>query len=327
MVFMAQLALSSRDAARAEPRNKKFVPLPQVVPVRDDRTTTPETVSLGKQLFFDPRLSGDNAMSCASCHLPEKAWTDGLPQGKGNGGRELRRNTPTLLNVGFLSRLFWDGRAANLEEQALVPIQSCDEMNQNLDELEQELNAVPGYAAQFKTVFGSEATQAGIAQALAAFQRSLITEPAPFDRYLAGEKDALSYSAQRGFELFKGEADCARCHHGPLLSDERFYRLGASFGDAGLAAVSGNHDDKGKFRTPSLRNIAQTGPYMHDGSLATLTDVVTFYYRGVPTSTPDELPLDVQPLYGQSFSEISDLVSFLETLSGKAPEITPPDLP
>ncbi len=149
---------------------------------------------------------------------------------------------------------------------------------------------------------------------------------APFDRQLAGEESALSEAARRGMELFQGSAGCVQCHQGPLLSDEKFYRLGVSFKDKGLAGVTGKKEDTGKFRTPSLRNIAQTGPYMHDGSIKTLDDVVTFYYRGVPTTTTNDLPLDIQPLSGQSFSEISDLVAFLESLTGEPPKVTPPKL-
>jgi cytochrome c peroxidase len=304
-----------------------LAPLPQVALAPEVNPTTPEKTALGKQLFFDPRLSGDNSMSCASCHLPEKALADGLTKGKGRDGKPLARNTPSLLNVGFYSRYFWDGRAKSLEEQALAPLTSPEEMHQELDELEAELNAVPGYVEQFQAVFGSDVTRNGIAKALAAFQRTLVIGPSPLDRYLAGDKTVLSSSAQRGMELFTGAADCVRCHKGPLLSDGEFYRLGVASADEGLGAVTGKADDRGRFRTPSLRSVAHTGPYMHDGSQKTLTDVVTFYYRGVPTATADGLPLDVQPLLGQSYSEIPDIVAFLESLSGEPPKITPPELP
>jgi cytochrome c peroxidase len=266
-------------------------------------------------------------MSCATCHVPEKAFADGLRRAKGANDKELARNTPTLLNVAFFERFFWDGRAETLEQQALAPIESPDEMDQDLDELENELNAVPGHVEQFQGVFGTRVTRGGIAQALAAFQRTLITGPSPFDRYLAGDKRALSASARQGLELFQGSAGCVRCHQGPLLSDGNFYRLGVSLQDEGLAGVTGRKEDTGKFRTPSLRNIARTGPYMHDGSLGTLDDVVTFYYRGVPTTFRDGLPLDIHPLSGQSFSEIPDLVEFLKSLTGEPPQITVPSLP
>lgn len=301
--------------------------LPPVPPSPPDNPTTPEKVELGKQLFFDPRLSGHNRTSCATCHLPDKAFADALPQSKGAHGKLLHRNTPSLLNVGFYQRYFWDGRVESLEAQALVPIQSADEMNQNLAELEKELNAIPGYAAQFRAVFGTAATREVIAKALAAFERTLVSRDSPFDRYLAGNADALSEEAKRGWELFQGAADCIRCHSGPAFSDGRFYRLGTTFMDKGRGEVTNDRRTNYAFRTPGLRDVAKTAPYMHDGSLATLAQVVEFYYRGVPASAPDGLPVDVAPLLGQSYSEISALVAFLESLSGSPPPVSRPQLP
>jgi cytochrome c peroxidase len=327
LVAAIAVVVASQARSENEPPRPKLVPLPASVSAPDDNPATEEKVALGKQLFFDPRLSGDNRMSCASCHLQNKAFADGLPRAKGRADKILDRNTPTVLNVGFFERLFWDGRAATLEEQALGPIQSPDEMNQNLAELIDELNAVPGYVEQFQRVFQTNVTATGIARSLAAFERTLVSGPSPFDRFLAGDKSALTEPARQGYELFIGAAGCVRCHHGPLLSDNRLHRLGVSFQDEGRAAVTGNKADRGKFRTPSLRNVAQTAPYMHDGSKRTLTEVVEFYYRGVPTKSPANLPLDVEPLLGQSFSEIPALVAFLESLSGDVPAIEPPPLP
>jgi cytochrome c peroxidase len=330
-LLLAGVALSAptlpSESNRHNSKLKPLVPLPREVSAPKENPTTPEKVALGKQLFFDPRLSGDNTMSCATCHSPEKAFSDGLAQAKGHHGKVLSRNTPTLLNVGFFDRFLWDGRAKSLEEQALGPIQSPDEMNQDITGLEQELNAIPGYVESFQKVFGTPATRDGVAKSLAAFQRTLITELSPFDRYLAGDEQALSASAKHGLALFQGDAGCVQCHRGPLLSDGKLYRLGVSFKDKGLGGVTGKKEDTGKFRTPSLRNISQTGPYMHDGSMKTLMDVVTFYYRGVLTTPEDGLPLDIQPLNGQSFSEISDIVAFLESLTGEPPKITAPELP
>jgi cytochrome c peroxidase len=325
------LCLAPGGAGAREPDRKEgegpLAPLPAEAPAARDNAGTPEKIALGKQLFFDPRLSGDNDLSCASCHLPGKAFADGLPQARGRGGKPLGRNAPTLLNAAFHRSFFWDGRAGSLEEQALAPIQAADEMHQDLGELEKELNAVPGYVKQFASAFGTRATRGAVAQALAAFLRTLRTRPSPFDRYLQGEKGALSDEAKEGLRLFLGDAGCARCHRGPLLSDGEFYRLGVGSGDSGRGAITGNREDDYKFRTPSLRNVARTAPYMHDGSLATLTDVVTFYYRGAPRQAADGLPLDIQPLLGQSFSEIAPLVAFLESLTGEPPEVAPPDLP
>ncbi len=317
-------SLGEEPATRRTP---KLVTLPETIPAPEDNPTTPEKSALGKQLFFDPRLSGDNTMSCATCHLPDKVWGDAIPKAKGAGGKDLTRNTPTLLNVAFYQTLLWDGRSVSLEEQALVPVESPDEMHQDADELVEELAAVPGYSKQFEKVFGRPVNRDDIARALAAFERTLVTRNSPFDRYLAGDKNALSPPARQGLELFQGDAGCIRCHHGPLLSDGKYYRIGIGAGDKGRGAVTGERDDLYRFRTPSLRDVGQTGPYMHDGSQATLYDVVQFYYRGVPTRGPEGLDLDVQPLLGQSFSEIESVVEFLKSLSGEATELKPPELP
>lgn len=322
IIFASSISIAERPKT-----DSKLVPLPQKVKAPEDNPTTPAKVELGKKLFFDPRLSGDNKMSCATCHIPKKAYGDGLALSPGANGKPLKRNTQACLNVGFFKSFFWDGRAGSLEEQALAPIQSAVEMNQSLDELEAELRAVPGYVSEFRMVFDSKPNRDGIANALAAFQRTLVTGPSPFDRFLAGDKDALSDDAKRGLELFRGEAGCVECHNGPLLSDGKFYRLGVSFKDLGREKVTGRKEDRFRFRTPSLRNIAETGPYMHDGSQKTLDDVVTFYFRSIPDSGPDRLSPDASALANQSFSDISPIVEFLKSLSGKAPKATPPELP
>jgi len=306
---------------------KKFVPLPKEAPAPKDNPTTAGKVKLGKLLFFDPRLSGDNTTSCATCHLPEKAFGDGLAVPLGIDDKPLARNTQSCLNVGFFQNYFWDGRAGSLEKQAFGPIQSPVEMNQNLRELEAELAAIPKYVSEFEAVFGTSPRGENIAKALAAFQRTLIAGPSPFDRYLRGEEEALSDEAKQGLILFGGEAGCIECHHGVLLSDGQFHRLGVSFKDTGREKITGNKADRFRFRTPTLRNVAETGPYMHDGSQKTLEEVVTFYYRGIPATGPDGLTPDVSALSGRSFSEISHLVEFLKSLSGKLPEVKPPVLP
>lgn len=322
LLFVSSVSVAEKPLAES-----KLVPLPQKVSAPKGNPTTPAKVELGKKLFFDPRLSGNNQMSCATCHMPDKAYGDGLALSPGAEGKPLKRNTQTCLNVGFFKTFFWDGRVASLEQQALGPIQSTVEMNQNLDNLEVELAAIPGYVTEFKDIFGTRPNKDGIAKALAAFQRTLVTESSPFDRFLAGDQDALSADAKRGLELFRGEAGCIECHNGPLLSDGNFYRLGVSFKDEGRANITGMKEDRYRFRTPSLRNIAETGPYMHDGSQKTLDDVVTFYFRGIPDSGPDGLNPDTAALDGVSFSDIAPIVEFLKSLSGKAPELTPPNLP
>jgi cytochrome c peroxidase len=329
LLTISLIMLLSSEAISEEPKkaDSELVPLPRAVKAPKDNPTTPAKVELGKKLFFDPRLSGDNKMSCATCHAPEKAYGDGLALSPGAAGKPLERNTQTCLNVGFFKSFFWDGRARSLEEQALGPIESKVEMNQDLNELEVELATIPGYVTEFRNVLGTKPNRDGIAKALAAFQRTLVTEPSPFDRFLAGEKDALSDQAKRGLELFRGDAGCIECHNGPLLSDGKFYRIGVSFKDEGRAKITGKKEDRYRFRTPSLRNIAETGPYMHDGSQKTLEEVVTFYFRGIPASGPSGLELDTESLDSLSFSDIGSMVAFLKSLSGKVPKITPPELP
>ncbi len=324
-LFVFSLTLSTSLVAQSQ--TAELEPLPSSVTAPADNPTTPAKVELGKLLFFDPRLSGDNKMSCASCHIPSKAYGDGLDFSAGAGGIPLSRNTQSCLNVGLFETYFWDGRANSLEQQALVPIQSAAEMNQDLDLLEAELSAIPGYVTKFKQVFNSKPNRDGIAKALAAFQRTLITGPSPLDRYLAGDEDALSDEAKRGMELFAGEAGCIECHHGPLLSDGKFYRLGVSHSDEGRGKITGKDEDRYRFRTPSLRNVAETAPYMHDGSQQTLDDVVTFYFRGIPDTKINGLAPDRSALLGQSFSDIAPLVEFLKSLSGTIPEIATPQLP
>lgn len=307
--------------------NKALTPLPDIAPAPRHNPTTSAKAELGRLLFFDPRLSGNNQMSCATCHIPQQAFGDGLALSPGADGQPLDRHTQSCLNVGFYKTLFWDGRATGLEQQALQPIVSAAEMNQSLDELELELAQIPGYVTRFKSVFGNKPNRQDIAAALAAFQRTLVSGQSPFDRLLLGDRNALSADAKAGFELFRGDAGCIECHNGPLLSDGGFYRLGVSFKDEGRAKVTGKKKDRFRFRTPSLRNVADTAPYMHDGSLETLDDVVTFYYREIPDTGPDGLTPDTSALVGQSFSEIPLLVEYLKSLSGDVPAIEPPQLP
>lgn len=327
LAVMFHAAQSGAAAEENMPR-PRLSPIAKHAPSPPENPTTAAKVELGKLLFFDPRLSGDNTLSCAACHTPDKAFADGVARSPGKEGKRLARNSPTVLNSGFLTALFWDGRAASLEEQAMAPLASLDEMHQDVEELVRELTAVPAYVEQFNKAFKAPPSRQTIAQALAAFQRTLVSNNAPLDRYLAGDKEALSPLERRGMELFSGEAGCIRCHHGPLLSDGKFYRLGIGGArDKGRGAVTGRRNDDYKFRTPPLRDVAETAPYMHDGSLATLYDVVEFYLRTAPQRGPEGLPLDIEPQLDVSFSDIDALVAFLRTLSGEAPKIEPPRLP
>ncbi len=271
--------------------------------------------NLGARLFSNPLLSGDNTMSCVSCHDPSRAFTDGLPLSIGENGIVLKRNTPTLVNVGLRTSFGWDGRGDTLEQQSLEPIANPVEMNQNLEALVEELNDDTEIRNAFENVFGGPSTIKRIGEALAAYQRTLMSHESPFDRFLAGDADAISPRAKDGLEMFLGAAECITCHQGPLLSDGKYYRLGVGSDDQGRGAITGSHEDDFRFRVPTLRNVARTGPYMHDGSKKSLYDVVTFYFRHTAPTGPGHLPLDFEPLLGQSFAEVDAIVAFLETLN------------
>jgi cytochrome c peroxidase len=282
-------------------------------------------IQLGKLLFFDPRLSSDNSMSCASCHHPAKGFADGEALAIGFAGKRLKRHSPTILNVAFNKLQFWDGRSRSLEEQALGPIMSVDEMNMgNAERLIRRLNKVPEYRDLFRKAYGQPLTLKGVARAISAFERTLITPDASFDRYLSGDKNALSLQEKRGLILFISKASCSQCHNGQNLTDNKFYNLGASHNDLGRYRVTRVSKDKGAFKTPTLRNIALTMPYMHDGSLKTLEEVVEQYDQGGGTAgNKSDLILKLN----LTQQEKNDLVAFLKTLTGKIPQVSTPRIP
>ncbi len=303
--------------------------LPPIRVPRDNPLTV-EKVELGKQLYFDPRLSRDNTISCASCHDPEKGWSNGERFATGVRGQVGGRSAPTVVNSGYQRLQFWDGRATEVEGQALGPIQNPIEMDLTLEEVVAKLNKIDGYREQFQTVFGTDVTAEGIAKAIGAFERTIVSGNAPYDRFKAGQTDALSASAQRGMKLFFGKAHCSACHSGPLFTDGGFHNIGigmdAKEPDVGRQAVSGLLGDRGAFKTPSLRDIARTAPYMHDGSLPTLEAVVDYYSKG-GIANP-QLDEEIFPL-NLTAEEKSDLVIFLkEGLSSPDyPIVKPPKLP
>ncbi len=295
-----------------------------------DNELTQEKIDLGKQLYFDKRLSSDNSVSCASCHDPAKGWSNGEAVATGVGGQKGGRSSPTIINSAFQKLTFWDGRAANLEEQALGPIQNPIEMNLSLDEAVKRLNGIPGYKKQFRAVFGTEVTKETLAKAIAAYERTAISGDAPYDRFQAGDKKALSEAAQRGLALFNGKAHCSACHSGPNFTDHAFHNLGVGIDkpmpDLGREVISKLEGDRGAFKTPTLREIARTAPYMHDGSEATLEAVVAYYNKG-GTANP-QLDEEIFPL-DLTKEEAADLVTFMkEGLSSESyPDHKPPKLP
>ena len=318
--------VDNEGKGEAQVEDSSYEPVPEMKHPADNPWSK-EKVELGQLLYFDPRLSGDNSISCATCHHPDKGWSDNLPRAIGFGGQELGRHSPTVINSGYFEVQMWDGRALSLDQQALGPIQAAGEMNQNIDELVKELGAVPEYVERFQKVFGG-ITPANIGKAIAAFERTVVSKNAPYDKYMTGDKSALSASAVNGMNLFFGKAKCAICHNGPVFTDSGFHNIGVKQHgplkeDLGRFNISKEDFDKGAFKTPGLRSVSTSAPYMHDGGEATLTDVVKFYNRGGDVKqnlSPFITPLELTD------SEVQDVVEFLKALDGEPIQITVPPL-
>jgi cytochrome c peroxidase len=282
-----------------------------------DNPVTPAKVQLGRRLFFDPLLSRDRTVSCASCHNPDHGFASTDVVAIGIGGHKGRRNAPTLLNVGYGTSFFWDGRAASLEEQALRPIEDADEMGSSVEETLRRLRTDSTYVTQFREAFGGAVSADHLAGALASFQRALVSGDSAIDRFHASNFKALTDGERQGLWLFESRGNCWRCHSGPNLTDGRFHNTGVSWGaipgDAGRFETTRQEADRGAFKTPTLRDVARTAPYMHDGSMATLEDVVRYYSRG-GNSNP-HLDRHLKPL-NLSDDEVRHLVAFLTALNG-----------
>lgn len=323
------------------------------VPVPAENPQTAAKVELGKRLFFDRRLSGDGTTSCATCHDPERHFSDGLETSLSYPTTRNWRNSPTLIGVASQKFLFHDGRSASLEEQALFPMMSAFEMNQNLDFMEEEIRSVPEYVAEFAEIFGDEdVTRQRIAMAIAAFERTLISRDAPLDLFLQGDKNALSPEARKGYEIFTGKGKCVGCHFGEKLADDRFHALHAPekaeqlqdprvtatrrfvakvyhyegyrtlAEDPGRYLITREQKDWKAFRTPTLREVAGTGPYMHNGIYATLSEVIDFFDAGGGPGNTLLQPLHLEP------AEKEQLRLFLEEgLTGKPVAFTYPKIP
>lgn len=296
-------------------------------------------IELGRQLFFDPRLSLDDTISCASCHNPKAGWSNNEPFATGVRNQVGGRSAPTIINAGFQTRFtFWDGRAGTtgptaydaLEAQALGPIENPIEMDMKLDVLVEKLNKIEGYRKAFQQVFGAEVTSQGIAQAIAAFERTVNSGNAPYDRFKAGDKSALSDAAQAGMKLFFGKANCSACHSGENFTDQGFHNLGVGLDkpepDLGRYAITKQLGDRGAFKTPTLREIVRTAPYLHDGSVETLEAVVELYDKG-GFSNP-QLDEEIFPLKLTAEDKAALVVFLKEGLSSPDyPDIEPPQLP
>ncbi|MDA2923638.1 cytochrome-c peroxidase, partial [Acidobacteria bacterium AH-259-L09] len=267
-------------------------------------------------------LSRDRSLSCAECHQPARGFADGKATAVGVFGRQGNRNVPTLVNRAYGRSFFWDGRIPTLEEQVMQPIQSAKEMDMTVEEAVSRLKRKRAYRKQFQKAFQRQIHGEDLARALASYVRTILTGDSPFDRYLYGDREALSEKERAGLRLFRGNGNCSACHVGPNFTDERFHNTGIAWRDGelldpGRFEVTGKKKDQGAFKTPTLREIARTAPYMHDGSLPTLEEVIEFYNRG---GNPNPyLDPELRPLH-LTAEEKKSLLAFLRALSGAVQE-------
>jgi len=319
----------SGETAAFEP---EILPLPpqlttyEAMPIPADNQLTPEKVALGRQLFFDERLSGDGSRSCYSCHVCEKGLTDGLAKAVGAFNKQLPRSSPTLWNIGYHKEFYWDGRSPSLEKQAMAAWTGAN-MGAKADEIVAKLNAMQGYRAQFQKVFGSGATADNVVKAVASFERTIISGDTAWDRYRAGDKSALSQSAGRGSNIFQA-IKCNNCHDGVLLTDQQYHNVGIGMDqkepDVGRFKVTNKPEDTGAFKTPTLRDIAKSAPYFHDGSAKTLEEAVDIMLAG----GKDNEHLDRKNLQKHSIppDQREDLLNFLRALTVDC-KLSKPPLP
>jgi cytochrome c peroxidase len=293
---------------------------PDHVPIPLGNPQTPAKIALGKRIFSDPELSATGTIACATCHDPKLSFTDGEPTSKGVSGRRLVRHTPSLWNVAWSPLLFWDGRAVSLEAQIRFPVEHPDEMGSSLDNAVDRFSRHASYVQAFGEAFPAADPQISprtIAQALAAYERTLVSPPTRFDKWVAGDAAALTASEARGFEIFAGKGQCINCHKGFAFTDHNFYDIGLPSEDKGRGPEIGLAAADHAFKVPTLRELAWTAPYMHDGSVGTLDDVVRIYEMGGiarPTRAKD-LPDTIR----LSDGDRADLVAFLESLSSETP--------
>jgi cytochrome c peroxidase len=302
---------------------QELAPLPES-PIQPFFDSLRPLIELGKMLFFDPRLSGSGKISCASCHQPELSWTDGKQKSTGHNGLMNKRNSPSLQNVWFYKKLFWDGRASSLEDQAFAPINSESEMAHDMRELPRSLQRIKGYEQLFKNVYGEERISPDrIAQALATFQRSITSRKSRFDLFLEGQSGELTDSEIRGLHVFRTKARCMNCHHGALFSDNQFHNNGFAGDDKGLYNVTHNEADEGKMKTPSLRDVMKTRPWMQDGMQPDMATIIQFYDEGLPQPNKDH---SLRPLK-LSRRDKNDLLAFLNSISADPQPVSLPELP
>lgn len=329
-LFVGSVMADSTPADQAKRFKPEIQPLPshppafEEVPVPADNAMTMEKVALGRQLFFDKRLSGDGTRSCYSCHVCEKGLTDGMPLAVGAFDKKLTRSSPTLWNIGYHTQYYWDGRSPSLEKQALAAW-SGGNMGAKPDEVVKSLNAIPGYKEQFGKVFGSDASPDNVAMALSAFERTILCGTTAYDRFEQGDAKAMTASAQRGWKVWRDKAGCGTCHAGILFTDLQYHNVGVGMDkpepDIGRKKVTNDEKDTGAFKTPTLRDIARSGPYFHDGSAATLEEAVDFMLGGGRPNPFLDKSLKKVDLTRE---ERSDLIELLKSLSCECSLKEPP---
>jgi len=320
--LFAAPATAAGDVAALKAQYKR----PTSIPFPASNPYTMEKMALGKALFFEPRLSGAQNMTCASCHNPSFGWEVPVKTAVGSLNKPLTRQAPTILNAAWIDIFFWDGRAKSVEEQARGPIEAPAEMNLPLPEARERLAAIPHYKQWFEAVFpGEGVTETNILKAIATYERTITSGYAPFDKWIDGKEDAISDAAKRGFDLFNGKARCASCHSGWNFTDNKFHDIGVSTTDRGRAEIEAREKTaEFAFKTPGLRDITLRAPYMHNGEIATLRDVM-IHYVGGGIERPSRSPL-MGPL-ALDARDIDDLVAFLETLTGAEQDVPLPILP
>ena len=322
---------SSTTFEAGHPSLKKWL-LPDEVPTPKDNQLTPERIELGKKLFFDPRLSGDKNMSCATCHSPVFGWSDGLPKARGNKSMELGRASPTVVNTAYNTIQMWDGRKKSLEDQAIGPMKAHEEMNMDLGELMRFLNENEEYSTLFGKAYpDAEIGEETLAKALASFERTVISNNSPFDQWVKGDANALSEQQINGFKVFMDpqRGNCSVCHSAPNFTDNGFHNLGlAAFGkenpDLGRYTQRPLGLMKGAFKTPTIRDASLTAPYFHDGSASTLEEVVEHYQSGGVVKTNLSPNFKAAQLSDQ---EVEDLIAFMRALTTEPKPFTLPILP
>ncbi len=318
---LSALLISSALYATAD--MKKWL-RPAEVPQPKDNKLTPEKINLGKLLYFDKRLSSNEKINCATCHHPKRGWTDLEPVSKAIGAGRGPRNSPTVLNTAYGTRQFWDGRARSLEKQALGPIEADVEMNMPLSVLIPKLNAIKGYQELFKKAYpksNGTITKKYLAKAIASFERTVLSTVAPFDKYVMGDKKAISEQAKQGFEIFTTKAHCSDCHDNFNFTDGSFHNIGLHDGELhgkelGRYLTKRRAAWYGVFKTPTLRDITKSGPYFHDGSVKTLTESTTICASGGRYKNDVKNKSTYIVDRHLTEGEISKIVEFLKTLTG-----------